>query len=106
MDLRPTLLAVLLLLAIGCSDVSLFFGGLDTGALEPRIEADLEQRAEGIDIEEVECPGRVEPRAGRVFVCRVFAADGSVGTVEVIQVDDEGGVEWELTDVAAPQSGG
>ncbi|MGI9017113.1 MAG: DUF4333 domain-containing protein [Euzebya sp.] len=102
-----TRIAVVLHLAVllaGCSGFSLSFGGLDTGPLEQRIEADLETQASGIDIDRVECPGDVKPQAGRVFVCRAFAVDGSIGTVEVQQVDDAGSVTWELTDVAAPQT--
>ncbi len=102
-------LAVLLLaglLLTGCGDFSLSFGGLDTEPLESEIEADLEQQAAGIDIDRVECPRNVEPQAGRVFVCRAHAIDGSVGTVEVRQVDDQGSVEWELTDVAPPSGEG
>ncbi|MEE8602365.1 DUF4333 domain-containing protein [Euzebya tangerina] len=86
----------------GCGDVSLSFGGLDTEQLESEIEAGLEAQAEGIDISAVECPRGVQPEAGTVFVCRARATDGSVGTIEVQQVDAEGSVEWELTDVAAP----
>jgi hypothetical protein len=103
MRVRPPLVASLLLLLLaGCGDISLLFGGLDTGPLEQRIEEDLEATAEGIDIDRVECPDDVQPQAGRVFVCRAHAVDGSVGTVEVRQVDDAGAVEWELTDVSAP----
>jgi hypothetical protein len=99
------LVLLLVLLAGGCEGVSLSFGGaLDTAPLEGEIEADLEQQATGIDIDRVECPGDVKPQAGRVFVCRAHAVDGSIGTVEVRQVDDQGSVEWELTDVAAPSS--
>ncbi|HUG83168.1 MAG TPA: DUF4333 domain-containing protein [Euzebya sp.] len=101
---RLALLSLLLLLA-GCSDVSLSFGGLDTKPLEQQIAADIEEgigAASGIDIDRVECPRNVQPRAGDVFVCRAFALDGSIGTVEVRQIDDAGSVEWELTDVAPP----
>lgn len=94
------------LLLVGCGGLSLSFGGLDTAPLEREIEADLEQQAAGIDIDRVECPRNVEPQAGRVFVCRAHAVDGSLGTVEVRQVDDEGSVEWELTDVAPPATEG
>lgn len=94
--------AVLAVALTGCEGgFSLSFGGLDTGPLEGEIEADIEART-GIAIESVACPDDVQPQAGRVFVCRAHAVDGSVGTVEVEQVDDAGSVEWELTDVAAP----
>ncbi|CAN5118895.1 hypothetical protein BH23ACT9_BH23ACT9_15250 [soil metagenome] len=105
---RLLLLILLPLLLAGCDQLSLSFGGLDTRPLEAEIEADIEagMGVEAvIDIDRVECPRRIEPRAGTVFVCRVIATDGSVGTVEVLQVDDEGSVRWELTDVAAPAPG-
>jgi hypothetical protein len=102
----PAAALALALAAAGCGGVALDLGGLDggldTGPLERRIEADLEERVAGVDIDRVDCPGGVEPQAGRVFVCRAHSVDGSVGTVEVTQVDDAGTVEWELTDVAAP----
>lgn len=104
-------IAVLLLplLLVGCGDLSLSFGGLDTEPLEQEIEQGIEEgiglAAAGIDIDTVECPRNIQPRAGDVFVCRAIAADGSVGTVEVLQVDDAGSVEWELTDVAPPAAG-
>lgn len=107
-QVRPAAAALALLLGLltaGCGSWSLSFGGLDTAPLEAEIEAGIEEgigATAGIDIDEVECPRNVEPRAGDVFVCRAHAADGSIGTVEVRQVDAEGSVEWELTDVAAP----
>lgn len=112
MHRRAVLLLSALLLSLataGCGEWSLSFGGLDTGPLEAEVEAGIEQGigAEvGIGIEEVSCPRNVQPRAGDVFVCRATAEDGSVATVEVRQVDDEGAVEWEVTDVAPPQPGG
>lgn len=102
---RPVLLLLALaLVAAGCGGVDLRFGGLDVGPLEAEIEADIEAGADGIDIDRVECPGGVRPEQGDVFVCRVHAVDGSLGTVEVTQVDDQGSVEWRVTDVRAPSS--
>jgi len=108
--MRRVTLLLLPLLLVGCGEFSLSFGGLDTDPLEQEIEADIEEgigaAASGIDIDAVECPRNVQPRAGDVFVCRAFAVDGSIGTVEVRQLDDAGSVEWELTDVAPPAAGG
>lgn len=102
----PLVLALVLsLLTAGCDSWSLSFGGLDTEPLEAEIEAGIESgigATAGIDIDQVECPRNIQPQAGDVFVCRAHAADGSVGTVEVHQVDADGSVEWELTDVAPP----
>lgn len=106
LTMRRLALLLVPLLLVGCGDYSLSFGGLDTEPLEQEIEAGIEEgigAAEvGIDIEAVECPRNVQPQVGDVFVCRAIAVDGSIGTVEVRQVDDQGAVEWELTDVAAP----
>lgn len=100
---RPVLLLLALALsATACSGFSLQIGGLDTSVLADDILVALESELP-VDLDRVDCPSGVEPRAGDVFVCRVHAADGSVGTVEVTQVDDEGNVTWELTDVAAPE---
>ena len=103
-SMRPatTLLLLLCLLGAGCQDVSLSFGGLDTSQLEAEIEAGLEDQTAGVDIESVDCPRGVQPESGTVFACRAYAVDGSIGTVEVQQLDDDGNVEWELTDVSEP----
>lgn len=101
--LPPTLaLACALSLATAGCNLSLSFGGLDTAGLEEEILAGLESEM-GVDLDRAECPDSVEPRQGDVFVCRVHAADGSVGTVEVEQTDDQGNVTWELTEVLAPE---
>ena len=92
----PALLIVLAALLSACS---VTIGGLDTDSLEEQIEADIEAQAPGVDITEVDCPDGVQPQAGDVFVCRATADDGSVGTIEVTQTDDEGNVTWEVTDV-------
>lgn len=105
--MRRAVTLVLLSLAVatgGCDAVGIDLGGLDTGPLEGEIEADIEADAEGIDIDRVDCPDNIQPQRGDVFACRVHAVDGSVGTVEVRQVDDEGAVEWRLTDVQPPAS--
>ena len=106
---RAVLILLLPVLLTGCGDFSLSFGGLDTAPLEAEIEMGIEDGIgaadAGIDIDGVECPRNVQPQAGDVFVCRAHAADGSIGTVEVRQIDGEGGVEWELTDVAPPTGG-
>jgi hypothetical protein len=104
--MRRTAILVLILSLAGCGQFSLNLGGLDTGPLEEEIRAGIERTADGVVIDRVECPRNVRPQAGSVFVCRVHAADGSLGTVEVLQTDDEGGVEWELTDVRAPDDDG
>lgn len=113
-------LLLLALLGAGCGDLDLQFGGLDTGSLEAQILADVDARFP-VDFEDVTCPEGIEPRAGDVFVCRVHAADGSVGVVEVTQLAgdseacsditgaSESGevcVEWELTEVLAPEEAG
>lgn len=103
---RATLLLLvsLALLTAACDGFSLQFGGLDTSVLADDILTELESELP-VDLDRVDCPSGVEPRAGDVFVCRVHAVDGSVGTVEVTQVDDDGNVTWELTDVVAPEGG-
>lgn len=102
---RSALLSgALVILALGlpaCQAVSLQFGGLDTDTLEQEILTNLQSELP-VQLDSVDCPAGVEPKAGDVFVCRVAAADGSVGTVEVQQVDDSGNVTWELTEVSAP----
>lgn len=98
----PVAIALALTVATaGCSEVRIRLGGLDVRPLQAQILEGL--RAElPVELVEVTCPEGVQPRAGDVFLCRVLAADGSVGIVEVTQVDDQGNVAWELTDVLDP----
>lgn len=94
--MRLTRILIAAVVLAGCS-VSI--GGLDTDTLAEQIEAEIETQAPGVDIVSVECPDNVQPQSGDVFTCRATAGDGSVGTIEVTQTDDEGNVTWEVTDV-------
>ena len=76
---------------VGCQQVD----RVDTGRAEQDIKRGLSART-GAKLNSVDCPDDVEARKGDVFRCTATASDGSKVRVKVTQVDDEGGVRWEL----------
>jgi hypothetical protein len=97
--MRPTrwarlismLVASAVLLFAGCQQVD----RIDTREAEQDIERGLSART-GAKLRSVDCPDEVEARKGDVFTCTATASDGSKVRVKVTQVDDQGGVRWEL----------
>jgi uncharacterized protein DUF4333 len=68
---------------------------VDTEKAEQEIKRGLSAET-GAKLESVRCPDDVEAQKGGVFRCTVTASDGSKVRVKVTQVDDHGGVRWEL----------
>ena len=95
---RATLfLAVAALAVAGCGGDD--DGGgedkLDTGSIQERLTAELEDQpttstAEPLEVTSMECPDEVDKKKGTEFECDVETADGLTGTVEVELDDDEG----------------
>jgi hypothetical protein len=78
---------------------------LGIGSCVPRtLRADqLEQRltrelVETMNVERirVDCPVGIEVRRGDTFACVAMAPNGDRVRIDVTQVDDEGGVTWEI----------
>lgn len=65
---------------------------LDRGDVESGIRRTVERRL-GSPVAAVDCPARVESRAGGRFTCVVRGRDGTRGDVTVRQTDDEGHVD-------------
>jgi uncharacterized lipoprotein len=89
--LAAVLAASVVLVLAGCQQVD----RVDTGEAEQDIKRGLSART-GAKLRSVDCPDDVEARKGDVFTCTAIASDGSKVRVKVTQVDDEGGVRWEL----------
>ena len=73
----------------GCSRV------VDTDELEAQISSELQRQA-GVTPTSVDCPDDVPAEAGGTFTCTATADDGSTATIEVVQQDDEGNLNWEV----------
>lgn len=94
---RDGVLAALLAAALGlgaCGDADT----ISTDALEESIRRELKD-VSGIEPTSVECPDEVEVEAGAMFECTATAPDGTPATITATQVDDEGNVDWEVTEI-------
>jgi hypothetical protein len=68
---------------------------LRTDQLEQRLTREIVATI-GVDPIRVACPAGIEVRRGDVFDCVATAPNGDRLRIEVTQVDDEGGVTWEI----------
>ena len=86
----PVLLfiAVIALGAPGCTR------SLDTQSLEEQIASQVREEG-GPSLDEVECPDDIEVAAGGTFECSA-TGDGVGWTVRVVQLDDDGNVEFDI----------
>ena len=88
--------AVLVVVSAGCTSVSM----LDTEKLEGELRTQIEAQTTTV-IESADCPDDVEIEQGGTFECTAVDTSGATYTIEVIQTDDQGNVEWEVTDASA-----
>ncbi len=97
-SLRPVpgaaLLAVLALLAAGCSAEVSTSKTVNTGEAEKQIAKSLKDQ-QGITAT-VTCPDDVKAKKGATFDCKVKADSGETGTAHVTQKDDEGNIRWTV----------
>jgi len=70
---------------------------LDMPDLEAQIKDGIEEQVD-VSISAVDCPDEVEAETGATFECKAEVSDGSSATVEVTQTDDEGNVDWVITE--------
>ena len=93
------LVAVLAVSAAACDQV------LDEASLERTLTEQVEDHLEEDDLT-VDCPDDVAVEEGGVFTCDASSAGGAVGTLEVTQIDDRGGVRWRIVDASAAPTDG
>jgi hypothetical protein len=74
---------------------------LDTDGLESQLQDDIERQTT-TTITSVSCPEDVEVEAGRSFDCTAEEEGGATFTIEVTQRDDQGNVDWTVTDASEP----
>jgi len=91
---RIAALAVLAVAATACTKT------LDTDGLEGELKRQIEEETGGT-IASVDCPADVEVEAGGTFDCTAVEGSGAEFTITVTQRDDQGNVDWEVTDAGA-----
>jgi hypothetical protein len=93
-SVRFAALAVLAIAAAACTKT------LDTDGLEGELKNQIEEQTGGA-IASVDCPADVEVEAGATFECTAEEESGATFTISVTQRDDQGNVDWEVTDADA-----
>jgi hypothetical protein len=88
---RIAVVAVLAVAATACTKT------LDTDGLETQLETDIEGQTQS-RITSVSCPEDVKVAAGESFECTAEEESGTTFTIEVTQRDDQGNVDWSVTD--------
>ncbi len=71
---------------------------LNNDTLQQKITEGLQQQA-GVQAV-VTCPDDRPLKAGDTFHCSAVTADGSTLTITVVQTDDQGNVNWNVTGVS------
>ena len=88
--------AILAVAAAGCTSVNM----LDTDNLESVLKEQIESQTTTV-IASVDCPDDVEIEKGATSECTAEDTEGTTFTIEVTQTDDQGNVDWEVTDASA-----
>ena len=91
---RLAAIAVLAIAAAACTKT------LDTDGLEGELQSQIEAQTDST-ITSVDCPADVEVETGGTFECTAEEESGATFTLQVTQTDDQGRVEWEVTDASA-----
>ena len=89
---RGVALALLAIAVASCSKK------LDTTSLEITVAHDVEQQLNTSGVT-VTCPTDVPVAQGGTFTCHATDANGTTFTISVRQMDEDGNVKWEVTDV-------
>ena len=86
--------AVLVIAASACTKT------LDTEGLEGDLQSQVGDEL-GATITAVDCPDDVEVETGGTFDCTASEESGATFTIQVTQADDQGRVEWEVSEATA-----
>jgi Domain of unknown function (DUF4333) len=89
---RGVAVALLAVAAASCSKK------LDTTNLEATVAHDVEQQLNTSGVT-VSCPTDVPVTQGGTFTCHATDANGTNFTISVRQMDEDGNVRWEVSDV-------
>jgi hypothetical protein len=72
------------------------FNRLNTAAIEQEIEAEIESQSRRLSISEVRCPRDVYRQSGAYFRCVGYLRPEGQFTINVVQQDSQGGIEWDV----------
>lgn len=87
---RTALLITGLLTLTGC------FNRLDTRAVEDELEAEIESQGRRLSLAGVQCPRNVSRQSGAYFRCVGYLRPEGQFTINVVQTDNQGGIEWDV----------
>lgn len=83
---------------LGLAGCSFSVGGLDMAKAQTEIAKGIEEQTGATGVA-VTCPESVPIEQGSTFNCTATTGDGQSATVTVTQTDDQGNINWEITDV-------
>ncbi|MGZ8631755.1 MAG: DUF4333 domain-containing protein [Actinomycetota bacterium] len=93
-SVRFAAVAVLAIAAAACTKT------LDTDGLEGQLKSQFEEQT-GTVLASVDCPADVEVETGGTFTCTATEEEsGTSFTLKVTQTDDQGNVDWEVSDAS------
>jgi Mrp family chromosome partitioning ATPase len=88
-----------LALGLALTGCSVSVGGLDMAKAQTEIAKGIEEQTGATGVT-VTCPESAPLEQGNTFTCTATTADGQTATVTVTQTDDQGNINWEVTDVS------
>lgn len=91
--------ALALGLGLALTGCSVSVGGLDMAKAQTEIAKGIEEQTGATGVA-VTCPESAPLEQGNTFTCTATTADGQTATVTVTQTDDQGNINWEVTDVS------
>ncbi|HEY9764267.1 MAG TPA: hypothetical protein V6D07_17185 [Trichocoleus sp.] len=87
---------VVLLLLAGTALLTACSNRLNTSEIEGVIKADIERQGRRLTLKEVRCPSDIPRQSNGSFRCVGELKPEGTFTINVVQVDDEGTVEWDV----------
>jgi hypothetical protein len=88
--LRTALLIGSLLSLTSC------FNRLNTPMVETELEAEIESQSRRLSLAGVKCPRHVSRQSGAYFRCVGYLRPEGQFTINVVQTDNQGGIEWDV----------
>lgn len=72
------------------------FNRLDSAAVEQEIEAEIESQGRRLSIAEVRCPRNIPRQSGAYFRCVGYLRPEGEFTINVVQQDAQGSIDWDV----------
>lgn len=84
------------LLVTGALTLTSCFNRLDTRAIESELEAEIESQGRRLSLAGVQCPRQITRQSGAYFRCVGDLRPEGQFTINVVQTDNQGGIEWDV----------